>query len=85
MDNIELIRNYEHLNSRYRFKYHEFANLIEWEELVKLNWWQKLFRTDGQEYVWKRVYFGHATPMEACLETINVGKKHESSNLLHLT
>lgn len=75
MDNIELIRNYEHLNSRYRFKYHEFANLIEWEELVKLNWWQRMFRTDGKEYVWKRVYFGHASPMEACLETYKRGQE----------
>ena len=75
MDDIELIRNYEYLDSRYRFKYHEFGNLIEWEELVKLNWWQRLFRTNGQKYVWKRVYFGHATPMEACLETYKRGQE----------
>ena len=79
MDNIELIRNYEHIDTRYRFKYHEFANLIEWEELVKLKWWQSMFRTDGQEYVWKRIYFGHVTPLEKCLETYQRGQLSRGS------
>ena len=75
MDNMELIRNYKYLNHRYRFKYHEFGNLIEWEELIKLNWWQRLFRIDGQDYVWKRIYFGDSVPLERCLETFNRGEE----------
>ncbi len=74
MDNIELVRTVEFLGSKYRFTYHEFADLIEWEMLVKLNWWQRMFRTDGQERVWKRVYFGHVVPMKMCLETYERGR-----------
>lgn len=74
-EKTELIVNYEHLNSRYRFRYSEFGNLIEWDELIKLTWWQRLFRTDGQEYVWKRIYFGHIAPVEKCVETFMRGNK----------
>ena len=72
---IDVVKIFDHLDTKYRIRYYGFANLIEFEELVKLKWWQRLFRTDGQEYVWKRVYFGHATPMEACLETYKRGQE----------
>lgn len=75
MEDMELIVNFNHLNQSNRFKYSEFGNLIEWEQLVYLTWWQRLFRTDGQDRVWKRIYFGHIAPLEKCLETYNLGNK----------
>ena len=80
MDNIELVKNFEYLGERHRFRYHEFANLIEWQQLVELNWWQRLFRTDGQDRIWKRIYFGSAIPVEKCLETYKRGQAARNWN-----
>lgn len=78
MNHIELTRDYEWLNSRYRITYHEFGNLIEVTELVKYTWWQRLFRTDGQDRYWKRVYFGHIDPLQKAVETYEQGRKAAS-------
>lgn len=75
MYNIELIKRYEYLGRRYRFIYFEFSNTIRWEELVELKWWQKIFRTGGQDYVWKLIYSGHSSPLEKCLDNFNLGQK----------
>ena len=75
MDDIRLIREFDFLGNRHRFTYHEFANLIEWEQRVELNWWQRLFRTDGQDHIWKLVYFGSIEPIRVCLETFERGQE----------
>ncbi len=80
MEKIELTRDCEYLNSRYRITYYEFGNIVEVTELVRLKWYQKIFRTDGQEKVWKRVYFGHISPLQKAVETYEIGRK--AANLL---
>jgi hypothetical protein len=74
MNHIELTRDYKWLNSRYRITYHEFANLIEVTELTKYTWWQRLFRTDGKDNYWKRIYFGHINLLQKAIETFELGR-----------
>lgn len=73
-DYIELTEDFEHLNTRYRITYRGFAQLVEIQELVTLNFWQRRFRTDGQERVWKRIYFGHITPLKKAVQLFEHGK-----------
>lgn len=68
-NNLEIIHKYEYLRRRYRIKYNDSKDYIEWEELVKLNWWQRRFRTDGQTYVWKLIYKGPIIPIQMCIQT----------------
>jgi hypothetical protein len=72
---IDIVKIFDYLDTKYRIRYYGFANLIELEELVKLKWWQRIFRTDGQEYIWERIYFGHSKPIEVCLEIFKLGQE----------
>jgi hypothetical protein len=57
-------RVFDHLDSRYKITVYHGSNVIEIEEQIKLSWWKSLWRIDGQGYIWKRIYFGHITPLE---------------------
>lgn len=54
---------FEHFaGDKYKVTVYHGSNVMEIEELVELSWWKKIFST--QERVWKRMYFGHVTPLE---------------------
>lgn len=75
MDYTDVQQIFEYIDTRYRFTYHGFANLLEIEVLVDLPWYKSMWRTDGQERIWKRIYFGHSTPIEKSLELFKTGNK----------
>jgi len=65
MKTQETQRTFEQFaGDRYKVTIYHGSNVMEIEELIRLSWWKSLWRSDGQEYIWKRIYFGHITPLE---------------------
>lgn len=75
MNHIELTRDFEYLNSRYRITYFEFGGLIKMEKLIELSWWQSLFRMDGQDRIWRTLYDGHIEPIQEAVKVFELAKK----------
>lgn len=63
----------EHINITYRFTFHPLFNgesgLIEIEERFLVRSWFK------KKYFWKRIYFGHTTPIEESMKFYNESLK----------
>jgi hypothetical protein len=55
---------FEYLNRRYKISVYHGSNVMKIEEEIKLSLWKSMWRIDGKEYIWKQIYFGHATPIE---------------------
>ncbi len=52
--------------TKYKAAIHHGSNIIEIFELVKTSWVKRIF--SSQDKVWKRIYFGHLTPLESIVK-----------------
>jgi hypothetical protein len=54
---------------KYKVTVYHGSWVMEVQELVKIHWFKRIFST--QDYEWKRIYFGHVTPLEEFTKFFN--------------